>query len=60
MRTILDDLKGERRNIRRRLKRVSLRESERSELEYELICINISIGNIEYNNKKEELENEQV
>ena len=45
MRTILDDLKLE----RRRLTRMLRRESQRVELEYELTCVNISIGNMENN-----------
>ena len=49
MRTILDDLKLERRRLTRMLRRNSLRESQRAELEYELTCVNISIGNMENN-----------
>ena len=49
MRTILDDLKLERRRLMRMLRRDSLRESQRAELEYELTSVNISIGNLENN-----------
>ena len=49
MRTILDDLKLERRRLTRMLRRNSLRESQRADLEYELTSVNISIGNLENN-----------
>lgn len=49
MRTILDDLKLERRRLMRMLRRDSLRNSQVQELEYELTCVNISIGNLENN-----------